>query len=291
MLNHNAIRNITLSVLGALVLPFVPGIILGAIDSVFGNHVESADSLGMQIWAVTKLQLSQYFSRGIINSVWGFAAALFAITLASKGIPYIYRMPTKLILLRKIGARGFIPRNSNDAKKRSWDDCAIFLEETGNSSIFIMGANGWDTFGEKNSPLNKVLEEFRGSIRVLIMHPSSQGVQARAMSTKTTPGKYKANIVNSVLFCKSLHDCGRDISIRLFRWPPVWKLIFSDDRLWLQYYEEQKHIDDTHVYSFNRSPEDSSLYRPFMTEFKRSWDDSLEVDLNRTRTDIRKYLR
>ncbi len=260
--------------------PFVPGVGVAIYNTAFQTEIDGVDKMGAQIWASFWEWARVYVPMHWDRFLWSSAAIMGAWALITHGYPFIKRSMKRRILVRRVGIRAFLPRNTDQEKRESWDDCARHLKDANNDVILISGANGWATFGSSEAPLHEVVKSFGRSIKILLVFPYSEAIEMRAANVDVDVNDYRNELVKTLSFCKQLKNKGSDIEVRFFDWPPVWKMIFSHDRLWLQHYESGKHVDNTPAYSFDRSPNPSALYHPFRAEFTRMWERAEPIPLN-----------
>ncbi|UKJ74464.1 hypothetical protein [Azospirillum brasilense] len=260
--------------------PFVPGVGVAIYNTIFQTEIDGVDKMGAQIWASFWEWARVYVAIHWDRFLWTSAGIMGVWAIVTHGYPFIKRSMKRRILVRRVGIRAFLPRNTEQEKKESWDDCAHHLNDVNNNAILISGANGWATFGSPSSPLHDVINNFGKSVKILLVYPYSEAIEMRAANVEVDVNDYRNELVKTLSFCKKLKNRGSDIEVRLFDWPPVWKMIFSSDRLWLQHYEYGKHVDNTPAYSFDRTPDPSALYNPFRAEFTRMWERAESINLS-----------
>ncbi len=276
-------------VVAALAAPFAPGVVVAVYNTLAGKTIGSVDGFSAMVWANFWKWVTDYVPSHPVRALWFSAVVVFLWVFFSNGLPFIKRAWRRRILFQRVGIRGYLPRETDADKKASWSDCVQFLSDPGNDTICILGANGWETFGAPKAPLHSLLERFGGSVRILLVHPFSDSLDMRAASIGADIEHYRSNIFQSLGFCRTLRRKGLDVSVRLSDWPPVWKMIMSRDRLWLQHYKHGEQVDDTPVYSFGREPM-SSLYHPFRLEFQRMWDRAESVEIHLSDSVLRRAL-
>lgn len=264
---------------------FAPGILTAASNSIFGASIGDSDEMGAIIWHWASSYPLQHPDRAL----WLTAILLLLAAVHGHGWPFLKRQWGRRLVLQKIGIRAYMHRSDDPSRKKSWDDCVRHLTRN-NDVIFLAGANGWDTFGDVNSPLHKVFLDFEGTINVLLIHPSSLFLETRCNSVREKVANYKVNLKRSLFFLKQLKGQGKNVEVRLFDQPPGWKMIFSHNMLWLQHYEDGKSVEFTPAYGFERHPKPGSLYYPFRVEFQRMWDRSEKISLSGTNGDLTKRL-
>ncbi len=293
---------------------FAPGILTAIYNQITGSKLQSADEMGATIWAKIwylattypfQLQSADEMGTRIWAKIWHLTAAypflyphrvlwstallMVLVVLYSHGLPFIKRMWQRRIILEKIGIRAYIKRDTIDSRKDSWNDCAEHV--TKSPFIYMALANGWETFGDANSPLHGALRNFSGDVKVILLHPESTHADTRSASARENRANYKINTKKSTQVCRKLKSENKSISLALYDWYPVWKMIISNDMLWLQHYEDGKPVDTTPVYSFSRTPTPGSLYHPFLSDFLRMWDRAEKLDLSLSEKKINTHLK
>jgi hypothetical protein len=266
--------------IASFVVALIPGVFVAAYNTLWEADIDGVDKMSAHAWSHFLKWTSGYVLTHWDRFLWTAAGIVVVWGALSHGKHFVIRTWKRRILFKRIGIRAYLPRDTAEDKKASWDDCVRFLVHDGNDTICLLGANGWETFGRPEAPLHPVLKQFRGTVRILLVYPFSDALETRAANIGETVDVYRRNIFASIDYCRMLKLQGKDIEVRFFDWPLVWKMIFSRDRLWLQHYEDGKHVDHTAVYSFGREPNPSSLYHPFRAEFNRIWDRAEIVPLN-----------
>jgi hypothetical protein len=128
-----------------------------------------------------------------------------------------------------------------------------------NRVLFILGANGVETFGRPGSPLYKALEDFRGSVRVILTDPESDETAGRAAGLGTPIGEYKRAITTSVRRLSDLRHQHHSIEGRYYNGQPNWKMIITSRTEWIQYYAPGVHVDATPVWRFDSTEHGGGL--------------------------------
>lgn len=182
-------------------------------------------------------------------------------------------------LLAAAGLSGFSRHCTDLEKDQDWTICNQHLKTNPSNDIRILGLSGWETFGSPKSPLHELLKESSGEIKILLIDPDSDAFKKRATSLgKNNLRRLKADIAKSLEFCEELKKQGKSIWVKQYTQTPIWKMIFTNHYLWLQYYAPGIHVNDTPVYTFFANTDKTSLFYPLTNVFKKRWD----VDGNRT---------
>lgn len=185
--------------------------------------------------------------------------------------------------LANFGVRLFSKHDSLEVKKRDWGLLKDDLERASgeHSPIWILGATGKETFSAATSPLFDCLQEYKGDIKVLLIRPNSFAFNNRCQGLGLADQRYLDEILDSIDYCKQLHAKGKSIELTLYDSLPIWKMVMTTRVLWVQYYHDRKHVDDTPMYSFEYGGHDATLFEGFRTVFRKRWalDNSKKVDL------------
>ncbi len=195
--------------------------------------------------------------------------------------PILVREKQYAYMLEGIGLREFSSHDCDEKKRQDWDRCVSEIQGTRPTRICILGASGWETFGSPQSPMHILLRDFEGSISILLMKPGSYGFKKRTAELNKNEEAYRKEIADSIDYCRSLVvKYKKSIDIRLYEDEPIWKMIFSDRYLWLQYYDPKDDVDNTPVYTLQTRAQatDSSLYYPLVRVFLRRWNDAKSSD-------------
>lgn len=183
------------------------------------------------------------------------------------------------LLVQAVGISGFYPHTSKKEKRDDWKTCVARIRGHRAKDLRIMGATGWATFGAPESPLYKLLDEFDGEIKVLLMKadPSLSALVQRAKETGYKPDDYALEIRRSIDRLRQLKGKGKNISLKCYTQMPVWKMLISNDYMWLQHYRNSRNVDDTPVYVFySDGDEGTSLFHALYSVWLKRW----EVDGN-----------
>jgi hypothetical protein len=194
----------------------------------------------------------------------------------------ILRISQLETLISKVGIRSFSHHDNSDEKNTDWNQCKQDLSDPTANQLNILGAAGYETFSSSDSPLHDFVSDFSGDLRVLLLDPNSEAFKQRCANTKTREDQYKDWIYKSIEFCQKLKiDNNRSVEVRLYSDYPIWKIIFTPEYMWLQWYQN-KNVDDTQVYCFQTTKDKhkTSLYYPLSSVFRRRWESGIRIDLN-----------
>lgn len=183
--------------------------------------------------------------------------------------------PDAEMLVQAVGVSAFYPHSTKAEKKRDWHSCVESIKNHHARDLRIMGATGWNTFGEPKSPLYRLLSQFDGEVKILLMLPDPKlpALIRRAKETGRAPEEYVAEIKRSIERIRVLRAKGKNISLKFYSQTPIWKMIISNDFMWLQHYCATTDVEDTHVYVFFSDGDDgSSLFHPLYSVWLKRWE-------------------
>lgn len=238
------------------------------------GHAVTLPAIGLFTFIVGKtvdLQLSTYIATHPLR----IASSLLALGLVSAGGTRVYLAGRRYVQLREIatsaGLNGFWPHSKDDEKIKNWNGCLQQIEKDKADDLRVLGVTGWATFGSPTSPLHNAFISCQGEIRVLLIKPGCSAFKERALALHINEIEYAKEIQDSLEFCKQLKRQGKSISVKLYEQTPIWKMVFTNNYLWLQYYQPDQHVDNTPVYTFFSNKERTSLYHPIVNVFRKRW--------------------
>ncbi|RED36208.1 hypothetical protein BJ123_108144 [Rhodopseudomonas thermotolerans] len=187
-------------------------------------------------------------------------------------------------LVRQAGIIGRYPHAKQSEDGAPWRSLCDDILCPENKYLYILGANGVDTFGGPGAPLYDVLKSFRGTVNVILCKPGTTPMKRRAAAVGTNAADYKKAISTSVRRLKELRKAGHSIEVRYYDGKPNWKLMITNSTLWVQYYlPSGPHVDETPVWLLESTSNHDGLYHLFHMEFERIWERcaASRVDLGR----------
>jgi hypothetical protein len=204
---------------------------------------------------------------------------------------YAARSLNRLALLeqtvRNVGIRSF-SHHAEDEKKENWDLCKSELMKS-SSHLCIMGAGGYETFSGPGMPLHEFLKTATCAVRILLLDPTSDAFSQRCTTTRTSEEIYRNWIYTSIEYCRELEKKrNASVEIRLYSDYPIWKMIFNEEYMWLQWYAHDKDIHESQVYHLQSAARvnRTSLYYPLASVFQRRWQRGKPVNLSKWRRPI-----
>lgn len=140
------------------------------------------------------------------------------------------------------------------------------------SRLLLLGETGKDTFSTHASPLFEILKTYKGAIKILLIQPESVGFKDRCDSMIIAPSAYLGEILDSLDFCKHLLvDLGRSVEVRLYTSTPIWKMIVTEQILWLQHYRKDTRTDDMPVHCFEFRDDGAEIFEGLKAVFRKRW--------------------
>jgi hypothetical protein len=160
---------------------------------------------------------------------------------------------------------------TNDIGGAPWADLCAEIGRYDNGLLFILGANGVETFGRPGSPLFEVMQNFLGQTRVILIDSNSTHAAGRAATVSQSVAEYKKAVATSVKRLRDLRHQQHSIEGRFYDGLPNWKMIITSRTAWIQYYVPGQHVAETPVWRFDSTEHGSGLYHLFAMEFERVW--------------------
>ena len=161
---------------------------------------------------------------------------------------------------------------------RQWKEKQGF----GREALFI-GSTGCRTLVDPQGEFHPVLQNCREA-KIMLLDPYGEGAKIRARSILDpylTPEVFAEQIRKTIDFLKGLKAVQKDIRLKLYPDPPLFKLAILGDYLWVQYYHAGMDVQKMTEFLFQHNQNPSSLYIPFYQYFLTRWNDPdiLEYDL------------
>lgn len=221
---------------------------------------------------IDKPRLISYIESHPIRVVFTVLLLSFIILFIGRGYRFLITAIRNREILLTVGVSGFWNHSNDVQKKENWEFCQQRILSNETRQLRILGATGWDTFGKREAPLHDLVENFTGEIKILLLKPESKAASARARSVGVSPDDYNKEINDTIYFCNQLKARGRPITVKFYDQSPIWKMIFTEKYMWLQYYKQDKHVDETPVYMLFANDSKTSLYFPLLNVFVKKWD-------------------
>lgn len=150
--------------------------------------------------------------------------------------------------------------------------------------VMIIGSTGFRTFVDPKGDLHTVLQQCREA-RIMLLNPESEGAAARAKSIldpAITPESLRKQIAKSIEFLKGLKAVQKNVQLRLYPDPPLFKLAILGDFVWVQHYHAGLDVQVMPEYLFSHDQRPGGLYTPFYQYFMTRWRNTAipEYDLD-----------
>lgn len=197
----------------------------------------------------------------------GLTLAIITLIYLTKIIIRHYK---KGVMATASGIFFYSPNNS----KRTIEKGEKFLKEKSIecTHIYTMGATGWDTFGDQDSPLHESLDSCHET-QIILLSPLSDNLKKRAKDVKQDKNKYKNEICKSINYLAALRAKGPNperIKLKFYTTYPGWKYIFIEPYVWVQYYSLDDHVKNAPVYMYENVTK--GIYRNLLDQFSTRWN-------------------
>ncbi len=106
----------------------------------------------------------------------------------------------------------------------------------------------------------------------MLIKPRCDAFTIRAKALGLKEKDYEKEIKNTIAYCEQLSAKGKSIIVKLYKQTPIWKMVFTENYMWLQHYKPDDHVDNTPVYTLFANEGETSLYFPLMDVFRKRWD-------------------
>lgn len=186
----------------------------------------------------------------------------------------ISRMARRAGFVQETPTRTFLARR----RIRQWKEKQGFGRE-----VLFIGSTGWRTFVDPRGEFHPVLQNCRKA-RIMLLDPYGEGAKTRARSILVpdiTPESFGEQIWKSIDFLKGLKAIQKDIRLKLYPDPPLFKLAILGDYLLFQHYHTDLDLQTMPEFVFQHDQNPASLYIPFYQYFLARWNypDIPEYDL------------
>ncbi|MBI4791792.1 MAG: hypothetical protein HY789_03450 [Deltaproteobacteria bacterium] len=141
--------------------------------------------------------------------------------------------------------------------------------------VFLIGSTGCNTFANPESDLHHVIQNCREA-KIMLLNPFAEGACLRAKSIPDpdiTLEHFREQIIKSVDFLKNLKVLQKNIQLKLYEEPPLFKLLVLGDYLFMKYYHSGLNVQEMPEYIFRHSANHSSLFHPLYQVFLSKWRD------------------
>ncbi|MBA3002682.1 MAG: hypothetical protein FP813_02310 [Desulfurivibrio sp.] len=152
-----------------------------------------------------------------------------------------------------------------------------FKEQEGmEKDVMLIGSTGFNTFVNPESDLHHIMQNCRAA-KIMLLNPFGEGAFLRAKSIPDpdiTLEHFREQIAKSVAFLKSLKVCEKDITLKLYKETPLFKLTVLGDYVFMKYYHAGLNVKEMPEYIFRHSSNHGSLFHPLYQFFLSRWRDS-----------------
>lgn len=140
--------------------------------------------------------------------------------------------------------------------------------------VLLLGSTGWRTFADPQGDFHSVLQNCRKA-KIMLLDPGGEGAKIRAKSIldpEITPENFGEQIRKSIGFLKELKEVQKDIRLKLYPDPPLFKLAILGDYLWIKHYHTGLDVQAMPEFLFHHNQNPASLYTPFYQYFLSRWN-------------------
>ena len=158
-------------------------------------------------------------------------------------------------------------------------------EKNGRGRIVkVLGSSGYATFVDQMGDLSHLLGRCLGA-QILLMNPFSSEASRRVEAVADphfTLERFREEVFQSIRLLKRLKAMGKNVKLKLYSEPPLFKLVILGDYLWLQHYHADLEVQRMPEFLFQHNPNHHGLYTVFYHFFNQKWESSLipEYDLD-----------
>ena len=149
---------------------------------------------------------------------------------------------------------------------------AIMSNVTDKFSFMGIAARKWIITGDTFRDMIKRVGARTNEIRILLLDPDSSETERMARSVDMEENEFKEMIEDSLKFFKRMKNQGMNVSVRLYTFMPIFRIVIVDNRLlYLGFYRGRATGDDTPQLVLNAS-EEVSFFKPFQEYFDIIWN-------------------
>ena len=148
-------------------------------------------------------------------------------------------------------------------------------EEYGRGRVVkVLGSSGHATLGDQVGGLSDLLGNCLGA-QILLMNPFSAEASRRVQAVgdpRFTLESFREEVMQSIQLLKRLKEKGKNVKLKLYSEPPLFKLVILDDYLWLQHYHSDLDIQTMPEFVFQDHGNHHGLYTAFYQYFDQKWE-------------------
>jgi len=177
----------------------------------------------------------------------------------------VSRMARRAGFVRETSPRNFLTRR----KIRRWKEEQGFGQE-----VLLIGSTGFRTFVDPQGQFHSALQNCRKA-KIMLLDPYGEGAKIRARTLAApniTLESFSEQILKGIDFLKGLKAIQKNIRLKLYPDPPLFKLSILGDYLWIQHYHTALDVQAMPEFVFQRNQNPASLYIPFYQYFLTRWN-------------------
>ena len=177
----------------------------------------------------------------------------------------VSRMARRAGFVRETSPRNFLTRR----KIRRWKEEQGFGQE-----VLLIGSTGFRTFVDPQGQFHSALQNCRKA-KIMLLDPYGEGAKIRARTLAApniTLESFSEQILKGIDFLKGLKAIQKNIRLKLYPDPPLFKLAILGDHLWIQHYHTALDVQAMPEFVFQRNQNPASLYIPFYQYFLTRWN-------------------
>jgi len=169
------------------------------------------------------------------------------------------------------GFVSFIAARGESARKR----IRKLKEKHGRGRVVkVLGSSGYATFVDQVGDLSDLLGNCLGA-NILLMNPFSSEANRRVQAVADphfTLERFRDEVFESITLLKRLKAMGKNMKLKLYSEPPLFKLVILGDYLWLQHYHADLDVQRMPEFVFQHHPNHHGLYTVFYQYFNQKWE-------------------
>jgi hypothetical protein len=160
----------------------------------------------------------------------------------------------------------------------------MLKEEYGRGrAVKVLGSSGHATLTDQIGGLSDLLGNCLGA-QILLMNPFSAEASRRVQAVGDphfTLESFREEVMQSIQLLKRLKTKGKNVKLKLYSEPPLFKLVILDDYLWLQHYHSDLDVQRMPEFVFQDHRNHQGLYTAFYQYFDQKWEnhETPEYDL------------
>ena len=159
---------------------------------------------------------------------------------------------------------------------RPWRGRWMVRKLPASRDVYILSVTGYNTFVDRDSLFEGVLRNGY-DIRVMLLHPASEGAREHIQSFTNRPLSEDAlvrEVEASIACLDRLRREGKKVELKFYGYAPTWKIVVLDEHVWVQYCHRGTELKTAPEYVFALHPRDpkKGFYVPFYMHFTENWN-------------------